>query len=90
MGHVVFVEKRTGRNKGKRKDSSWSESLHRSLHLVKCSFCLFEKSINNASTELVIVFIIHVQNLLKGCEFNNFAMIRKSNRAISTLWGVKG
>lgn len=60
------------------------------VHLVECLFGLVEESRDNRATKLVASIVVHLADLLKGRDINDFGNLVDLGRMISIDAGAEG
>ena len=63
-----------------------SKDAHVLIHLVECAVGLLEEVEDDASAEVSLIFIVvHLENLLKGCDIDVVAKIGESDGTVLVL-----
>lgn len=62
------------------------EDAHVLVHLVECAIGLLEEVEDNASAEISLIFIVvHLEDLLKGCDIDVVAKVGESDGTVLVL-----
>jgi hypothetical protein len=62
------------------------KDAHVLIHLVKCAVGLLEEVEDNTSAEISLIFIVvHLEDLLKGCDIDVVAKVGESDGTVLVL-----